>query len=85
MGTALRARALLEQHELAAVEVHAAPTEHGHDLKGEEHLAVQVLMKGVPVALVVAQDQRRRPSLTRRTALREQLLVVERERPVAPA
>src|SRR4051812_49904593 len=77
---ALRARALLEEDELAAVEVDARLGQDRQDLEREEHVAVEVLVQRVPVALAVAQDQRRRPRLARGGALRKELGVRERER-----
>src|SRR4051794_34494927 len=77
---ALRARALLEEDELAAVEVDSRLRQDGQDLEREEDVAVEVLMEGVPVALAVAEDERRRPRLAGGGALLEQLLVRERER-----
>jgi len=47
--------------ELPALEVHAGRGEHGQDLEGEEHLAVEVLVQRVPVrreGLVLAAQQR---------------------------
>ena len=77
---ALRARALLQQHELAALVVDARLREHGEDLEREVDVAVEVLVQRVPVALAVAQDQRRRALLAGGAAALEQLLVLERER-----
>ena len=62
VGAALGPRALLEQHELAAVEVVAGAGEHGEDLEREEDLPVEVLVQGVPVARAVAEDERRSPA-----------------------
>ena len=42
----------------------AGAREDRQHLEREEHLAVEVLMKRVPVARAVAEDQRRRPILT---------------------
>jgi hypothetical protein len=85
MGAALRTRALLHQDELAAIEVLTGPVQHGQDLEGEVDLPVEVLVQCVPVALVVAQDQRRRPLLPGLAAALQQLLVLERERGVLAA
>src|SRR4051794_21299796 len=85
VGAALGSRTLLEQHELAALEVDAGLAEHGDDLEREVDVAVEVLVQGVPVAGAVAQDQRRRTLLARPAAGLEQRLVVERERIVGPA
>src|SRR5690349_25123358 len=73
---ALRAWALLEQHELAAVEVGARLGEDGHHLEGEGDLAVEVLVQRVPVAGAVAEDQRRRALLPGGAAPLEQRLVL---------
>ena len=80
VGAALGARALLEQDELAPVEVDPRHGEDGHRLEGEGDVAVEVLVQGVPVALAVAQHERRRPRLARRAAAREQLVVLGGER-----
>src|ERR1700739_1061442 len=57
VGAALRPGALLEQYELAPLEVDPGAVENREDLKREEHLAVEILVKRVPVAGPVAQDQ----------------------------
>jgi hypothetical protein len=80
VGARLRARALLEQDELAALEVLARAVEHGHDLQREGDVAVDVLVQRVVAALAVAQDQRRRALLAGGAAALEQLLVLGRER-----
>ena len=85
MRAALRARTLLHQHELAALEVDAGLGQHRQDLEREVDVAVQVLVQGVPVAFAVAQDQRRRPCLAGGAALLEQRRVIERERRVVAA
>jgi hypothetical protein len=85
VGAALGTGALLEQDELTALEVDAAPRQDGQDLKREVDVAVEVLVQGVPVALAVAQDQRRRPVLAGLPALAQQLLVLEREGAVLSA
>jgi hypothetical protein len=59
---ALRPRALLEQHELAALELRRIGEQH-HGLERERDVAVDVLVQRVPVAGAVAEDQRRRPGL----------------------
>ena len=84
MGAALRARALLEQHELAALVVDARLGQHRHDLEREVDVAVEVLVQRVPVALAVAEDQRRRALLAGGAAALEQLLVPGREASGAP-
>ena len=73
MGAALRARALLEQHELAALEVAPGSDSTVSDLEREVDVAVEVLVQRVPVALAVAQDQRRRALLAGGAAALEQL------------
>ena len=78
VGAALRARPLLEQHELAA-RVVVLVGEHRHDLEREVDVAVEVLVQRVPVALAVAEDQRRRPLLPGGAAALEQLLVLGRK------
>jgi hypothetical protein len=75
VGAALGARPLLDQHELAALEIDPGPGEHGQHLEGEEDLAVEVLVQRVPVALAVAQDQRRRALLAGGAAAGQQRLV----------
>jgi hypothetical protein len=50
VGAALGTVALLEQDELTALEVDAAPRQDGQDLKREVNVAVEVLVQGVPVA-----------------------------------
>ena len=56
----LRARALLDEDELAPREVLPGPVEHGQRLQWEDDLAVDVLMQRVVATGAVAQDQRRR-------------------------
>jgi len=57
----------------------------GGHLEWEVDVAVEVLVKRVPVSWSVAQDQRRRPALPGVVTLREQLFVLEREaRVVSP-
>src|SRR4051812_21866920 len=82
---ALRARALLEQDELAAAEVLARLGQDGEHLEGEEDVAVEVLVQGVPVARAAAEDQRRRLLLAGGAAALQQLGVLERERGVLAA
>src|SRR5581483_4661560 len=61
---ALCARALLQQDELAAIEVMPPDREHGENLKREKDVAVEILMQRIPVSLTVTEDQRRRSMLT---------------------
>src|SRR3954447_11354245 len=79
VGPALRARALLEEHELAAVEVDAGLRQDRERLEREVDVAVEVLVQRVPVARAVAQDQRGRSRLAGSGAAREEFLVLERE------
>ena len=79
MRPALRARTVFHQHELAAVVVGAALRQDGQHLEGEEHVAVEILVQRVPVALGVAKDQRRRALLARRAAPGDQVRVLFRE------
>jgi hypothetical protein len=70
----LRPRALGHKQELPARVVFFAPAQDREDLKGEAHLAVDVLVQGVVIAFLVAQDQGRRPCLSLlMTALQELL------------
>jgi hypothetical protein len=78
VGAALGARPLFEEHELAAGEVGSRSREHGQDLEREEHLSVEVLVQGVPVAGAVAEDQRRRSLLAGCPAAGDELLVLQR-------
>src|SRR5205085_5491961 len=80
MRAALRARPLLEQHELAALEVDTALGEHRQHLEGEEDLAVEILVQRVPVTRAVAEDQWRGASLPGVLAALEQLFAFERKR-----
>jgi len=75
---ALRARSLLHEHELAALVVDARLREHRQHLEREGDVAVEILVERVPIARSVAQDQRRRPLLTRGAATLEQLRMLER-------
>ena len=75
MGAARCPRALLEENELAALVVLAMLRQDRQDLKREVDVAVEILMKGVPVALAVAQDERGRSRLAGSPAALEQLLV----------
>src|SRR3954471_9595966 len=85
VGARLLARALLDQHRLAAVEVLALAGEHGQRLERERDVAVEILVERVVAALVVAEDQRRGPELPcgmagveeRAESLRETLVVPE--------
>src|SRR5437660_1891421 len=63
MRAALRTGTLLEQHELAALEVASGTIEHRDDLERKCDLAVEVLMQRVPVAGAVAQQQGSRAPL----------------------
>src|SRR5262245_29197441 len=72
VGPRLGPRALLEQDELATVEVLAGAVEHGDRLDREGQVAVQVLVERVVAARAVAQDQRRRPRLAGAVALLEE-------------
>ena len=85
MRAALRPRALLHEHELAALVVHARLRQHRQHLEREVDVAVEILVERVPVARAVAQDQRRRPLLARGAAALEQLGVLEREGVVVTA
>jgi len=76
---ALGARALLHQHELAAVVVDARLGQDREDLEREVDVAIEVLVQRVPVALAVAQDQWRGPLLADNAAALEQLFVRERK------
>src|SRR5680860_964671 len=78
MGSALRPRPLLDQHDLAALEVVAGAVEHRDDLEGEGDVAVEILMKRVPAAGAVPEDQRGRARLARLVALREKLVELAR-------
>ena len=75
---ALRARPLLEQHELAALVVHVRLREDGQHLEREVDVAVEILVQRVPVALAVAQDERRPPLLPARGSARA-AVVLERK------
>ncbi len=55
----LRPRALLDEHELAALEVGARAVEDRHGLQRERDVAVEVLVQRVVAPLEVAQQQRR--------------------------
>lgn len=55
----LRPRALGHEQELSTRVVFFAAAQNREDLEGEAHLAVDVLVQGVVIALLVAQDQRR--------------------------
>ena len=86
----LRARPLLDEQELAAGEVFARRAQQHRQLQREDQLAVEVLVQAVVVAGLVFEEQRRRPLLAGRVALRE--IGAERRReppllvqPFAPA
>src|SRR3954451_11526891 len=74
----LRARALLDEDELAALEVGPGAVEDGHRLQREGDVAVEVLVQRVVAALDVAQDQRRRAVLVGGVAALEERLEVRR-------
>ena len=59
----LHARPLLDQHELAAVEILFRPAQQHCRLQWEDHLAVEIAVEAVVVAGAVLQQQRRRPGL----------------------
>jgi hypothetical protein len=80
VGATLRPRALLEQHELAPLEVLPRLGEDRQDLEGKEHLSVEVSVERVPVARAIAQDEWGRANLAGGPATGQQLVVVERER-----
>jgi hypothetical protein len=76
----LRTRALLDEHDLAALIVTSALGEHDQHLERERDRAVAVLVEGVPIAGAIAEEQRGRPALTRRAATGQE--AVERRRKV---
>src|SRR5919109_1118137 len=74
MSPRLRARSLLEQDELAALEVLARTVQDCRHLQREGDLAVEVLVEGVVSALEVTQDQRRGPRLPGAMAALEEVV-----------
>ena len=68
LAARLRARALLDEQELAAREVRPGTAEQHRDLERERDRAVEVLVQAVVAAGGVAQQQRRRPLLAARGA-----------------
>ena len=76
LGARLHARPLLGQHELAACEVAARLGQQDRDLERKQMLAVDVLMQAIVVARAIAQQERRRPRLTRLVAAGAERLVL---------
>src|SRR5581483_539222 len=83
LRSGLRARALLHEHELATLVVRPRPVEEDEQLKGERHLAIEILMQAVVPAGAVLEEERRRPRLSVRRAARQELL--QRIRVALPA
>ena len=82
----LRTWTLLDEHELAAVEIAARLAEQDHRLQRKHMLAVEILMQAVVVACVVAEQQRRRTVLACVAAALQECIQVRREfRAVAEA
>src|SRR6185295_174197 len=67
----LRARALLDEEELAAREVPVTLAEDTRDLERERQRTVQILVEAVVAALAVAEEERRRAALAVGGAARE--------------
>src|SRR4051794_25031114 len=63
LRTRLKARPLLRQHELTALEITSGLRKQEDDLKREHVLAVKVLVQAIVVIRAVAQEQRRRAGL----------------------
>ena len=57
----LRPRPLLDQQEFAPFEIAPAPAECASELERKCKLAIQILMKAVVAACLIAKDQRRGP------------------------
>src|SRR5581483_2394608 len=76
-GTALSARALLDEHEFPAF-VFIARAQKVRRLEREREFAVGALMQAVVIARAVAQQQRRRPLLAVVRALEQILLQCRR-------
>ena len=66
-------RALGHEQELPARVVFFAAAQDRQNLEGEAHLAIDILVQGVVVTLLLAQDQRRRPHLSRLVAAVQEL------------
>src|SRR5437764_1607560 len=71
LAARLHARPLLDQHELAAVELPRRVAQQDGGLQREDQLAVKVAVQAVVVARAVAQQQWRRPLLAAGVALAE--------------
>ena len=69
----LRPRALGHEQELPARVVFLSATQDRQDLEGEAHLAIDILVQGIVVTFLIAQDQRRRPHLYRLVAAVQKL------------
>jgi hypothetical protein len=67
---------LLGQHEFAAVKVASRLGKEDRDLERKKVLAIDVLVQAIVVAGAIAQQERRRPRLTRLMAAREERFVL---------
>src|SRR5687768_12253280 len=72
LALGLRARALLDQQEVAALVVDAAPAQEAGELEREDDVAVEVLMQTVVAAGLVVEQERRRLRLALLVAARQQ-------------
>src|SRR5262249_23676616 len=79
MSAALRPRPLRDEDDLAALVVLVPLRKRDENLEGEIDVAVEILVKGVPVAFPVAEDQGRGSALSGRAAAVEELVVTERK------
>lgn len=77
----LHAGTLFDEDKFTTVKVDARAVEHDHCLQREVDWPVEILMQAVVVAGAIAEQQWRRPALSRSMAAREQFSVLRR--PVA--
>jgi hypothetical protein len=85
LAARLHARPLLDQQELAALEVAAGLAQQDRGLDREDEVAVEVAVQAVVVARPVAQQQRRRPLLAAGMALASQAFRVGGKRRSIPS
>jgi hypothetical protein len=75
----LRPRDLGDEQELAAREVAGASVQDAQDLERERNVAVEILVEGVEVAVLVPEDQRRGLALPVAPAPHDELVELGRQ------
>ena len=76
LDSRLHAWALFGQDEFAAGEILARPRQQDRDLQRKDVLAIQVLVQAIIIAGAIAQQQRRRPRLSRLVAPRQERIML---------